>query len=258
MLNLENLNVVFNKSEALEKVVLNNFALDVNEHDFICILGSNGAGKSTLFNSIIGSVNYTGDIKLNDNSLNTLKKYKRMRDIGIVYQDPLKGTAPNLTVYENMLLASKKKTFFKKGFKKEFEKKIKDDLKKFELGLEENLKTQCKHLSGGMRQALTLYMATMANPKVLLLDEHTAALDPKTQERIMEITNDLVLKKGITTLMITHNLKTALTYGNRLIILNEGRVVLDIKNEEKKNMTEENLLKLYSTHFSDEILLSRS
>lgn len=256
MLKLEHIKVVFNKNEALEKIVLDDFNLEVDDHDFICILGSNGAGKSTLFNSIIGSVPYTGDIKLNDTSISHLKKYKRMKNIGIVYQDPLKGTSPNLTVYENMLLASKRKTFLKKGFKKEFENQVITDLKKFELGLENNLKTQCKNLSGGMRQALTLYMATFSNPEILLLDEHTAALDPKTQERIMEITNDIVLNKNIATLMITHNLKTALTYGNRLIILNEGRVVVDIKDEEKKNMTEEKLLQLYSKHFSDEILFA--
>ncbi len=256
MLKLEHINVVFNKNEALEKIVLNDFNLEVDDHDFICILGSNGAGKSTLFNSIIGSVPYGGDIKLNNTSISHLKKYKRMKNIGIVYQDPLKGTSPNLTVYENMLLASKRKTFLKRGFKKEFENQVIHDLKKFELGLEDNLKTQCKNLSGGMRQALTLYMATFSNPEILLLDEHTAALDPKTQERIMEITNDIVLNKNIATLMITHNLKTALTYGNRLIILNEGRVVVDIKDEEKKNMTEEKLLQLYSKHFSDEILFS--
>lgn len=256
MLTIKDLSVVFHKNEALEKVVLNNFNLTVEDNDFICILGSNGAGKSTLYNSIIGSIEYEGQIMLNDKSLNHTKKFKRMKDIGIVYQDPLKGTAPNLTVFENILLASKRKTFFKKGFKKAFELETISNLKQFDLKLEENLKTACKDLSGGMRQALTLYMATMSNPSLLLLDEHTAALDPKTQEKIMEITNDIVVNKKITTLMITHNLKTALKYGNRLIILNQGKVVLDIKDEQKQKMTEQELLRLYSSHFNDEMLLS--
>ena len=256
MLEIKKLKVVFYKDEPLEKVVLNELDLTVEDHDFICILGSNGAGKSTLYNSIIGSVKYEGSILLDGKNLNNEKKYKRMKEIGIVYQDPLKGTAPNLTVYENMLLASKAKTFLKKGFKKAFEQKTINDLKKFNLNLENNLKSQCKDLSGGMRQALTLYMATMSNPKLLLLDEHTAALDPKAQEEIMDITNGIVNNKKITTLMITHNLKTALNYGNRLIILNQGKIVLDIAGEKKQQMTEEKLLQLYSEHFSDEMLLS--
>lgn len=256
MLQIHNLSVTFHKGEALEKVVLNDFNLEVNDHDFICILGSNGAGKSTLYNSIIGSVPYEGKIQLDDISFTKEKKYKRMKNIGIVYQEPLKGTSPNLTVMENILLASKKKTFFKLGVRSIFEKKVIEELKEFELNLENNLKIACKDLSGGMRQALTLYMATMSNPDLLLLDEHTAALDPKTQEIIMKITERIVQQKKMMTLMITHNLKTALTYGNRLIILNEGKVVLDLKDEEKREMTEEKLLKLYSKHFSDEIVLS--
>ena len=179
-----------------------------------------------------------------------------MKSIGIVYQDPLKGTAPHLSVYENILLATKEKTFLKRGFIKSLKEKIIKDLKTFDLGLENNLNTACEHLSGGMRQALSLYMATYSNPKLLLLDEHTAALDPKTQDIIMNITSSLISERKITTLMITHNLKTALTYGNRLIILNNGKVAFDVKGEEKENLTEEKLLKGYSSSLSDETIFS--
>lgn len=256
MLTLNNITVIFNESTSLEKKVLSSLSLEVEEGDFICILGSNGAGKSTLFNSIIGAVPYYGDIILNEENLSKVKKNKRMKSIGIVYQDPLKGTAPHLSVYENILLATKEKTFLKRGFIKSLKEKIIKDLKTFDLGLENNLNTACEHLSGGMRQALSLYMATYSNPKLLLLDEHTAALDPKTQDIIMNITSSLISERKITTLMITHNLKTALTYGNRLIILNNGKVAFDVKGKEKENLTEEKLLKGYSSSLSDETIFS--
>ena len=255
MLKINNLSVTFNPGTGLEKKVLNDFCLDVNDDDFICILGSNGAGKSTLFNSIIGAVPYSGDIVLNDKNLNKIKPYKRMKDVGIVYQDPSRGTAPHLTVYENLLLSSKKPSFLKKGFRKNFKKQITEELSGFGLNLENNLQSKVESLSGGMRQALTLYMATLSDPSLLLLDEHTAALDPKTQEIIMNITDELVEKKHIPTLMITHNLRSALKYGNRLIILSGGKITLDISGEKKKALTEEGLIKTYSDKFSDKTLL---
>lgn len=256
MLTLNNITVIFNESTSLEKKVLSSLSLQVEEGDFICILGSNGAGKSTLFNTITGDVPYYGDIILNNENINKLKKNKRMKNIGIVYQDPLKGSAPHLSVYENILLASKEKTFLKRGFFSSFKEKIVSDLKKFNLGLENNLNTSCEHLSGGMRQALSLYMATYSPIKILLLDEHTAALDPKTQEVIMNITSSLISEKKITTLMITHNLKTALTYGNRLLILNKGKIALDVKGKDKENLNEGKLLKAYSSSLSDETIFS--
>ena len=256
MLTLNNITVIFNESTSLEKKVLSSLSLEVEDGDFICILGSNGAGKSTLFNSIIGAVPYYGDIILNEENLSKVKKNKRMKSIGIVYQDPLKGTAPHLSVYENILIAPQEKTFLKRGFIKSLKEKIIKDLKTFDLGLENNLNTACEHLSGGMRQALSLYMATYSNPKLLLLDEHTAALDPKTQDIIMNITSSLISERKIPTLMITHNLKTALTYGNRLIILNNGKVAFDVKGKEKENLTEEKLLKGYSSSLSDETIFS--
>lgn len=254
MIEIKNLTVGFNQGTPLEKMVLKKFNLTVNDGDFICILGSNGAGKSTLFNSILGATDYSGDIILDGKNLGNIPQHKRAKEIGVVYQDPLRGTSPNLSVFENMLLSTKGSvSFFKK---KEYKKSAIEDIKSYGLGLETQLETPAKLLSGGQRQSLTLYMATNSNPKVLLLDEHTAALDPKTQEVVMEITNKIVTEKKISTLMITHNLKTALKYGNRLIILNRGHVVLDINGDEKKNMTEEKLLKTYSNNFSDVTLLS--
>lgn len=252
MVDINNLNVIFNIATPLEKKVLNNFDLHINDNDFISILGSNGAGKSTLFNSILGKNLYTGDIKLDDNNLNNLKEYKRSKLISIVYQDPARNTSPNLSIYENIILANKSKI----KNKKEFKEKIRKDLKEYGLGLENELDKKCKFLSGGERQVLSLYMAESSNKKLLLLDEHTAALDPSTSLKVMEITNDIVKKKNITTLMITHNLKMALNYGNRLIILNNGKIVLDISGKEKEEMTEEKLLKTYSNSFSDVTLLN--
>lgn len=255
MIRIKNLTVGFNQGTPMEKMVLKRFNLEVNDGDFICILGSNGAGKSTLFNALLGTVDYSGEIYLDDKLLNGIPQHKRAKEIGVVYQDPLRGTAPNLSVFENMLLSTKGRVSFMK--KREYKDEATQELKSYGLGLENQLDTAAKELSGGQRQSLTLYMATNSNPKVLLLDEHTAALDPKTQEIVMEITDRIVREKGISTLMITHNLKTALKYGNRLIILNAGKVVLDISGEEKMNMTEEALLKTYSGNFSDVTLLQQ-
>lgn len=254
MLKIENLTVGFNLGTPSSKVVLKKFNLEVEEGEFIVLLGSNGAGKSTLFNAILGTVEYAGNIYLNDKNINSIPQHKRAKNIGVVYQDPLRGTSPNLKVFENMLLSTKSSSSFRN--RKEYKEKAIEELKSYGLGLENQLDNKAKQLSGGQRQALTLYMATNSNPQVLLLDEHTAALDPNTQEVVMEITNKIVSEKRITTLMITHNLKTALKYGSRLIILNEGKVVVDIKGEEKKNATEAELLSLYSKHFSDVMLFS--
>ena len=278
MLNISNLTVGFDIGTPTEKLVLKNFNLEVNDGEFIVLLGSNGAGKSTLFNAILGTVPYLGDITLNGKLLNKMPQQKRTKFVGVVYQDPLRGTAPNLRVYDNILLSKKAPSFyfirrlFKLnpfndiidnnspytffGYRRKIKKEAMEEIKSYDLGLENQFETQAKKLSGGQRQALTLYMASNSNPELLLLDEHTAALDPKTQDIVMEITNRIVSEKKVTTLMITHNLKTALKYGTRLIILNEGKVVVDLSGDLKKNATEEELLKLYSKHFSDNILFS--
>lgn len=273
MLKIDNLTVGFEIGTQAEKLVLKDFNLTVNEGEFVVLLGSNGAGKSTLFNAILGCVPYRGSIILNDKVIDGIPQHKRTKYVGVVYQDPLRGTSPNLKVIDNILLSKKtpnlyvvdrllhlkdKKdlpiTYF--GFKRRLKALAKEEIKSYGLGLENQFDKQAKQLSGGQRQALTLYMASNSNPELLLLDEHTAALDPKTQELVMDITNKIVKEKMVTTLMITHNLKSALKYGTRLIILNEGRVVVDLSNEEKENATEEEILKLYSKHFSDNILFS--
>lgn len=277
MLNIKNLSVGFDIGTPTQKMVLRDFNLDVADGEFVVLLGSNGAGKSTLFNAILGTVPYRGNITLNDIHLDKLPQQERTKYVGVVYQDPLRGTAPNLKVFDNILLSRKAPSFyfikrilhlnpFKEvtkdvpytffGYRRKCKKDTKEEISTYGLGLENQFETQAKKLSGGQRQALTLYMASNSNPKLLLLDEHTAALDPKTQDVVMEITNRIVEKKKVTTLMITHNLKTALKYGTRLIILNEGKVVVDLSGDEKKNATEEELLKLYSKHFSDNILFN--
>ena len=253
MISINNLTVMFNELTPLEKIVLNNFNLKINDNDFITILGSNGAGKSTLFNSILGSVEYSGTIDINGEEIDKIKPYKRANNISIVYQDPARGTAPNLTVFENIMLANKNKIKNKKAYKIE----VANDLKRFDLGLENELDKSCRFLSGGQRQVISLYMAMIRKPKLLLLDEHTAALDPKTALKIMKITDEIVKKSNVMTLMITHNLKTALEYGNRLIILNSGNVSLDICGEDKKKLNEEELLKTYSSNLSDVTLLQK-
>ena len=279
MIEIKNLTVGFDLGTPTQKIVLKDFNLDIKDQEFVVILGSNGAGKSTLFNAILGSIPYRGKITLNDKVLDKMPQQKRSKYVGVVYQDPLRGSAPNLKVIDNILLSKKapsfyfvKRLFHLKPFndvkKNEpytffsYRKKLKLDAEKeiasYGLNLESQFETQAKKLSGGQRQALTLYMASNANPELLLLDEHTAALDPKTQEVVMDITNQIVSKKKVTTLMITHNLKTALKYGTRLIILNEGKVVVDLSGKEKENATEEELLHLYSKHFSDNILFKEN
>ena len=275
MIKIENLTVGFDIGSPTQKIVLRDFNLTVNEGEFVVLLGSNGAGKSTLFNAILGTVPYRGSITLNDRLLDNLPQEKRTKYVGIVYQDPLRGSAPNLKVFDNILLSKKAPSFYLIrrlfhikpfnnptkddpftffGFRKKCKENAKKEISSYGLGLENQFDTQAKKLSGGQRQALTLYMASNSNPDLLLLDEHTAALDPKTQDVVMEITDKIVHEKNVTTLMITHNLKTALKYGTRLIILNEGKVVVDLSGKEKEEATEEELLKLYSKHFSDNIL----
>ena len=243
MIKIENLTVGFDIGSPTQKIVLRDFNLTVNEGEFVVLLGSNGAGKSTLFNAILGTVPYRGSITLNDRLLDNLPQEKRTKYVGIVYQDPLRGSAPNLKVFDNILLSKKAPSFYLIrrlfhikpfnnpteddpftffGFRKKCKENAKKEISSYGLGLENQFDTQAKKLSGGQRQALTLYMASNSNPDLLLLDEHTAALDPKTQDVVMEITDKIVHEKNVTTLMITHNLKTALKYGTRLIILNEG------------------------------------
>lgn len=241
MLKIKNLSKTFYKGMEEENKVFDNFSLEIEENKCVAILGPNGCGKSTLFNMISGSLNPdSGEIILDNVDIAKLSEDERAIDIGKVNQDPSKGVCQSLNILENMSMA------LKKG-RRLIDKKNNEDiikkLKSIDLGLENKLKTQVKFLSGGQRQSLSLLMATVKKPKILLLDEHTAALDPKTSNIIMDKTKDLIKKEKITTLMITHNLKNAIEYSDRIIMLNKGEVALDIKPSE---VTEEELNRIYN------------
>lgn len=246
MLKIHNLSKTFYPGTPEEHTVFSDFSLEIEENACTTILGPNGCGKSTLFNMISGSIrNDDGTIELNGKNIEHLSEDKRALYIGKVNQDPSMGVSPSLNILENMSLAVKKgENFtFKKLVKRDNLDRIIKSLKELDLGLEDKLTTQVKFLSGGQRQSLSLLMATVKRPDLLLLDEHTAALDPKTSKLIMEKTSNLIKREKITTLMITHNLKHAIEYSDRIIMLNRGEVVLDISS---KDVTEEELTKIYN------------
>ena len=229
----------------IKKKALINLNLDVEDGDFITVIGGNGAGKSTLLNMIAGV--YTpeeGTIELDGQNITRLKEYKRAKYLGRVFQDPMTGTAANMEIQENLALAYRRGKIRGLGWgvtRKEKEE-FKQQLKLLDLGLEDRMTAKVGLLSGGQRQALTLLMATLIKPKVLLLDEHTAALDPKTAEKVLNVTETLTSLNNLTTIMITHNMKDAIRYGNRLIMMNNGSIIYDVKGEEKKNLTVKDLL----------------
>lgn len=261
MLKIENISKTFNPGTVNEKKALDNFSLNVNNGDFITIVGSNGAGKSTLFNSIAGTFLVdSGKITLDDMNITFLSDYKRSKYIGRLFQDPLKGTAPNMTIKENLALAYLRASGKTKPFSrisKKDEEHFRDVLATLEIGLEDRMDTPVGTLSGGQRQSLTLLMATIVPPKILLLDEHTAALDPKAAENIMKLTNRIVEENHTTCLMITHNMKMALQTGNRMLMMSDGKVIYDVSGEEKKNMKSEDLmLKFHEALNDDRILLT--
>lgn len=250
MLKLTNIKKTFNQNLAPEdlKVALKGIDLHIEEGEFVTVIGSNGSGKSTMFNIINGSIEPDyGSVLIDDIDVTKLKEHQRAKHIGIVFQDPLSGTAANMSILENLLLANmkQKRKTFRWGFKKELNKLFIDELQKLNLGLETRLNQKIGLLSGGQRQAVTLLMAILQTPKVLLLDEHTAALDPKTAQVVLKLTEEIVKEKNLTTIMITHNLKEALELGDRLIMFVEGEVVLDVKGEEKKNMKLEDLVHFF-------------
>lgn len=248
MLKLKDLCVTFHAGTIHEKVALNHLDFQIEPGDFISVLGTNGAGKSTLLNVISGSIPLDqGQIILDGQDITKLPEYKRAKMIGRLFQDPLKGTAPNMTIEENLGLAYSrgKRTTLSWAIKKGDRELFVEKLAALKLGLEERISSKVGLLSGGQRQALTLMMATIVTPKLLLLDEHTAALDPKTAKQVMDITKQIVEEHKITTLMITHNMKQALEYGNKTIILNEGKIVKVLEGEERASTTVDDLLKMY-------------
>ena len=249
LLSLKNIYKMFNKSTVDETTLFDDFNLDIQEGDFVSIVGSNGSGKTTLLNIISGSTPVDGgDVLLRNENINKMKEYERARKIARVYQDPALGTSPNLTVLENLALADNKGHFYGLSFALNKKKKAEyqELLKSLGMGLEEKMNTKVKKLSGGQRQALALLMATLQPVDILLLDEHTAALDPKTSEEIMKLTNRIIKDKKITTLMVTHNLRYAVEYGNRILMFNEGKIIIDKSNEEKDKTSVDDLLKTFN------------
>lgn len=249
MLDVKQATKVFSAGTASEHHALNGLNLHLDEGEFVTIIGSNGAGKSTLFNAICG--NYwldQGQIFLDGQDITFLSEHRRARQIGRVFQDPMKGTAPHLTIEENLALAYTRKD--RKPFRSAVRKQEKDlfrrELEKYHMDLENRMKTKVGLLSGGQRQVVTLLMCTLVMPKLLLLDEHTAALDPATADKVMEITRSIVSENHLTTLMITHNLSQALTTGNRTIMLDEGRIILDLGGKERAKMGVNDLLDCYA------------
>ena len=249
MIELKNLYKTFFSELGTEKQVFKGLNFTINDGDFITIIGSNGAGKSTMLNAIAGNIEVeSGRIYNNGLDITYMKEHKRARFIGRLYQDPLKGTAPHMTIEENMGLAYSrgKKVRFGLGVRRSDREYFKSVCTKLGLGLEHRLKNEVGGLSGGQRQALTLLMATMETPELLLLDEHTAALDPKTSKKIMEITDRIVTENNITTLMITHNIKDALHFGNKTIVMNNGSILKVLEGDMRKNMTVSDVMELYS------------
>lgn len=248
MLEVSHISKTFFKGTTNEKRALTDLSLTLNDGDFCTVIGGNGAGKSTLLNSISGAyIPDEGTIKINGKDVTSMSEYKRAKYIGRVFQDPLKGTAAGMQVEENLILAARRgesrrlRWAFSAGDHENFRNMV----ARLGLGLEDRLGTRIGLLSGGQRQALTLLMATLKRPDLLLLDEPTAALDPKTADKVLQITDEIVREQHLTTLMITHNMKDALKYGNRLIMVNSGRIIADYTPEEKKHLTIDMLLKKF-------------
>lgn len=261
MLQVRNLCKTFHRGTVNEKNIFNGFSVDIAEGDFVTIIGSNGAGKSTFLNLISGAIEADeGSILLNHDEMVRMPEYKRSKVISRVFQDPTLGTSPSMTILENLSMAINKGKKFNlsMGVSKKDISRFREILSQLALGLENMVNTQVGMLSGGQRQALSLVMATISDPKLLLLDEHTAALDPKTSERIIGLTEDMVSQKKITTLMITHNLHHAIEQGNRLLMLHQGRIVLDIRGDEKKNLTIEKLLSCFEKVQLDKTISDRA
>ncbi len=264
MLKIENVVKTFNPGTVNEKVALRGLNLHLKEGDFVTVIGGNGAGKSTMLNAVAGVWGVdSGSITIGGVDVTALPEYMRAQYIGRVFQDPMMGTAATMQIEENLALAARrgKPRTLRIGITKAEREEYREALKILELGLEDRMTAKVGLLSGGQRQALTLLMATLQKPKLLLLDEHTAALDPKTAAKVLEATEKIVAKDNLTTMMITHNMRDAIAYGNRLIMMYDGRIVVDVSGEEKKNLTVEQLLNLFSqasgsSEVDDKLVLS--
>ena len=264
MLKIENISKTFNPGTITEKLALHKVSLHLVPGDFVTVIGGNGAGKSTLMNSIAGTFRVDeGSISIAGTDITKWPEHKRAKFIGRVFQDPMMGTAANMMIEENLAIASRRgrRPTLKWSSSDKDREHFKEMLAGLNLGLEDRLESKVGLLSGGQRQALTLLMATMVKPQLLLLDEHTAALDPKTAEQVLALTKEVVEKQNLTTLMITHNMRDALRLGNRLIMMHAGHILFDVKGEEKKNLKVKDLLEMFekaagSELASDSLLLS--
>jgi len=242
---LKDIHKVFNKGTVNEKIALNGLSIELEAGDFVTIIGGNGAGKSTMLNAIAGVWPVdSGRIIVNGDDITMLPEHKRAMYLGRVFQDPMTGTAATMDIEENMALAYRRgrKRGLKRGLTGEERELFKEKLATLDLGLEDRMTTKVGLLSGGQRQAVTLLMASLKKPELLLLDEHTAALDPKTAAKVLEISDQIINEYHLTTMMVTHNMKDAIVHGNRLIMMNEGRIIYDVRGEEKKNLHVKDLL----------------
>ena len=264
MLELKNIRKTFNAGTVNAKTALDGLSLTLNDGDFVTVIGGNGAGKSTMLNAVAGVFQVdSGSIVIGGQDVTRLPEHRRAALLGRVFQDPMMGTAPTMMIEENLALAARRgqRRGLKWGITTLERADYRELLRTLELGLEDRLTAKVGLLSGGQRQALTLLMAALKQPKLLLLDEHTAALDPRTAAKVLELSDRIVQENGLTTLMITHNMKDAIAHGNRLIMMDAGRVVLDIAGEEKKKLTVQNLLDMFSRaggsgEANDKLLLS--
>ena len=264
MLELKNISKTFNPGTINAKTALSDLSLTLADGDFVTVIGGNGAGKSTMLNAVAGTFLVdSGSIVIDGNDVTSLPEYKRAAFIGRVFQDPMMGTAPTMQIEENLALAARRgqRRGLAWGIKKAEREEYRERLKTLGLGLENRLTDKVGLLSGGQRQALTLLMAALKKPKLLLLDEHTAALDPATAAKVLELSDRIVEENGLTAMMITHNMKDAINHGNRLIMMNEGRIILDISGEEKKKLTKHDLMDRFAAlagkqEETDSVLLS--
>lgn len=258
MIRLESVTKTFSKGTIDEKVAINGISLHVQKGDFVTVIGSNGAGKTTFLNLISGTFRpEEGDIFIDASKVTHLPEHRRAKYLGRIFQDPLMGTAASMTIEENLAMADLrgKHRGLRWGVTKSLRKHYRHILSVLDLGLETRLKDTVSLLSGGQRQSLTLLMVTLSLPKLLLLDEHTAALDPKTAQRVIGLTKKIVEKNNLTTIMITHNMQQAIKYGNRMIMLHEGKIQFDIQGEEKTALTVEEVVRRFGAELKDEALL---
>ena len=261
MLSLKGITKVFYPGTVNEKIALNNLSIDLAPGDFVTVIGGNGAGKSTMLNAIAGVFpTDEGEVLVDGINITKLPEYKRAKFIGRVFQDPMTGTAGNMQIEENLAIAARrgKRRTLRWSISSAERKEFKELLAVLGLGLESRMTAKVGLLSGGQRQALTLLMATLKKPKLLLLDEHTAALDPKTAAKVLEISDKLIAENNLTALMVTHNMKDAIAHGNRLIMMHEGRIIYDVSGEEKKNLTVEALIEKFSQTSGEEFANDRA